>query len=75
MRFHDSKALVKLLGAVLFAHEVLELGELARRDINHLLFADVASNTGVLSFVVDGCFSRHRWLLSTLVSRKLIKVL
>ncbi len=57
MLLDDGKALVELSGAILITHECLELGELARCDVNHLVFADIASHTGVLTLVVNGSTS------------------
>ncbi len=50
----DCKALVELSGAILLTHECLELGELAGCDVNHFVFADIASHTGILTLVVNG---------------------
>ena len=52
VRLNDAKALVKNIVAVLLAHESLELRELAGRNVNHLVFADVASHITVLALVV-----------------------
>lgn len=57
MLLDDCKALVELSGAILLTHECLELGELTGRDVNHLVFADIASHTGVLTLVVNGTTS------------------
>ena len=58
----DGKACIKLLSAILVAHELLELGELARGDVDHFIFARVAGDVGVLAFVVDLRASSPTWL-------------
>ena len=51
--FDDREALVEDLCSVLLAHEGLEFGELAGRDVNHLLLAHVACHARILSFIID----------------------
>ena len=49
----DREALVKDLRSILFAHELSEFGEFARGNVDHFVFAHVARDARVLSFVVD----------------------
>ena len=49
----NGKALIELLRAILVAHELLELWELARGDVDHFVLARVASNISILAFVVN----------------------
>ena len=51
--FDNCKTLIEDLSSILLAHEGLEFGELAGRDVNHLLFADVACDARILSFIID----------------------
>lgn len=48
----NRKALIEYLSSVLLTHERLELWELARRNIDHLILAYITRNTAVLSLVV-----------------------
>ena len=49
----DREALVEDLLTVLLAHEAAELGELARRDVDHLFLAGAARHIAILALVVD----------------------
>jgi len=52
MRLNDRKTLVECRLPVLVTHEGLELGELARGNVDHLFFADAARHIAVLAIVV-----------------------
>ena len=54
LRLDNGEALVENFSAILLAHEGLEFGEGARRDIDHFLLGDTASCGTVLSFVLNG---------------------
>ena len=51
---HDGETLIELRPTILVAHPLFELGELARRNVDHFILAHVAMDVGVLAFVVDG---------------------
>ena len=51
---NNGKALVELLSTVLIAHPLLELRELTGRNVDHLIFANVSMDVGILAFIVDG---------------------
>jgi hypothetical protein len=53
MRLNHCKTLIECRCPVLVAHEGLELRELARRNVDHLLLADVACHVAILAYVVD----------------------
>ncbi len=55
---NDCKALVELSSTILLTHESLELRELAGCDVDHLVFADVASDTLILTLVMNGSLTR-----------------
>jgi len=75
MRLDNDKTLVELRSTVLIAHKLLEFRELAWWNVNHLVFAYVACDIGVLTFVVN--WSCSGWLLwsSAAFNRHWVKVL
>lgn len=53
VRLNDVETLSEHLLAVLLAHEGLELGEVAARDVDHLLLACIARDGRVLALVLN----------------------
>ena len=60
----DPKSLVENVVPILLAHECLELGELAGRNVDHLILAHVSCNIAVQAFSGSLVARRgRRWLV------------
>ena len=67
---HDLETLLELRCTVLVTHPLLELRELARRNVDHLILADIAVDIGVLALVVNNGSTCICGLLSASIDRK-----